>query len=56
MVPEFRDGNYGAGLRIGTARIITRIAAGRNVVLQGVPRVTEPQNETPIPFGLSAFF
>ena len=49
MVPQFREGNYGAGLRIGTARLVTRIAAGRNVVLQGVPRVTEPQSETPIP-------
>ena len=49
MVPQLGDGNYGAGLRIGTARIVTRIAAGRNVMLQGVPRVTEPQNETPIP-------
>jgi uncharacterized protein len=49
MVPQFRDGNYGAGLRIGTSRIITRIATGRNVVLQGVPRVREPQNGTPIP-------
>jgi len=49
MLPQFTDGNYGAGLRIGTARIVTRIAAGRNVVLQGVPRVAEPQSETPIP-------
>jgi len=53
MLPQFTDGNYGAGLRIGTARIVTRIAAGRNVVLQGVPRVAEPQSETPIP--VSAF-
>ena len=49
MVPQFREGNYGNGLSIGAARIISRIAAGRNVVLQGVPQVAEPQTETPIP-------
>ncbi len=38
MVPEFRRGNYGAGLRTGVARIIGRIAEGRNVTLDNVPR------------------
>ena len=36
MVPEFRQGNYGAGLLAGTSRIIGRIADARNVTLQGV--------------------
>ena len=36
MVPEFREGRYGDGLRIGVERIIGRIAQGRNVTLQGV--------------------
>jgi uncharacterized protein len=38
MVPEFRRGNYGAGLLAGTSRVISRIAEARNVTLQGVPR------------------
>ena len=37
MVPEFRKGNYGAGLLDGVARIIGRVAEGRHVTLQGVP-------------------
>lgn len=36
MTPEFRQGRYGDGLRIGTERIIGRIAQGRNVTLDGV--------------------
>lgn len=36
MVPEFRRGNYGAGLLAGVSRIIGRIAERRNVTLQGV--------------------
>jgi uncharacterized protein len=36
MVPEFRNGNYGGGLRAGTERIIGRIAQGRGVTLEGV--------------------
>jgi uncharacterized protein len=38
MAPEFRNGNYGAGLLAGVSRIIGRIAEARNVTLQGVPR------------------
>ena len=37
MIPRFRTGNYGEGLRAGTERIIGRIAQGRGVTLQGVP-------------------
>jgi len=36
MVPEFRNGRYGAGLAAGAARIAGRIAQGRNVTLTGV--------------------
>jgi uncharacterized protein len=36
ITPEFRNGNYGAGLVAGVSRIVTRIAEGRNVTLQGV--------------------
>ena len=39
MAPEFRSGNYGAGLLAGLQRIVGRIADQRNVTLQGVPRV-----------------
>jgi uncharacterized protein len=38
MAPEFRSGNYGAGLLAGVERIVSRIAEQRNVTLQGVPR------------------
>ena len=47
MVPEFRRGNYGAGLLAGVSRIASRIAEGRNVTLQGVPR-DNSQDETPV--------
>jgi uncharacterized protein len=36
MIPEFRNGRYGAGLLNGTARIVSRIAEARGVDLQGV--------------------
>lgn len=38
MVPSFRTGQYGQGLLNGTARIVRRIAQGRNVTLTGVPQ------------------
>jgi len=43
MLPEFRRGDYGAGLVAGVSRIIGRIAERRNVTLQGVrpPEETE---------------
>jgi uncharacterized protein len=46
MVPEFRRGNYGAGLLAGVTGIAQRIADRRNVTLEGVPaagRTTAPQ-------------
>jgi uncharacterized protein len=36
IAPEFRQGRYGDGLRIGAERIIGRIAQGRGVALDGV--------------------
>jgi uncharacterized protein len=53
MVPEFRQARYGDGLRIGTERIIGRIAQGRNVTLQGVrvPRERTPQGAPSLPAG-----
>jgi uncharacterized protein len=49
MVPSFRRGDYGEGLLAGTSRIVNRIAQGRNVTLQGVPR--EPQRRVVQPGG-----
>jgi len=36
MVPEFRNGGYGQGLLVGTARVVGRIAKGRGVTLKDV--------------------
>ena len=36
MAPFFRRGEYGEGILAGTQRVISRIAQGRNVTLQGV--------------------
>ena len=54
MTPFFRDGRYGEGLRAGAARIVGRIAQGRNVTLQGVEIPQEPRRGggTPIPGGV----
>jgi uncharacterized protein len=50
MTPHFRNGNYGAGLIAGTARIVGRIAQGRNVQLPGVTLPRERRREgSPIP-------
>jgi uncharacterized protein len=46
MTPEFRQGHYGAGLLAGTTRIINRIAEGRGVTLQNVPREAAPPRST----------
>src|SRR4029079_9048384 len=54
MAPAFRTGDYGTGLRAGAARIVARIAQGRNVTLQDVPlpREVEQPEDTPIPFAV----
>jgi uncharacterized protein len=41
ITPQFRQGNYGAGLVAGVQRIVGRIAQGRNVSLQDLPQ--QPQ-------------
>jgi uncharacterized protein len=46
MTPQFRNGNYGAGLLAGTTRIINRIAESRGVTLQDVPRETADRRST----------
>ncbi|HEY3042863.1 MAG TPA: TPM domain-containing protein [Vicinamibacterales bacterium] len=52
MVPAFRSGDYGTGLRAGTTSIVTRIAQGRNVTLPDgtVPRTVQAPAGPPIPF------
>lgn len=45
MAPAFRRGAYGEGLTAGVTRLIGRIAQGRNVTLQDVPR-PEPVRRT----------
>jgi len=55
MVPEFGAGRYGAGLRAGTARIIARIAQGRNVTLEGV-RAPQQTRQRGAPFPVSFVF
>ncbi|MEO6213789.1 MAG: TPM domain-containing protein [Vicinamibacterales bacterium] len=50
VTPHFRNGNYGAGLVTGTAAIVNRIAAGRGVQLQGVPREPVRRRTQSAPF------
>lgn len=54
MVPAFREGRYGDGLRIGTERVIGRIAQGRGVTLDGVrvPRESRPSTTDSLPFSV----
>jgi uncharacterized protein len=61
MVPEFRRGQYGAGLVAGTARIVNRIAEGRQVTLTGIEVPSqladdeEPGISVSLPFVLLLF-
>ena len=57
MAPEFRQARYGDGLRIGTERVIGRIAQGRNVTLDGVriPREQPASDGGSISFGTIVF-
>jgi uncharacterized protein len=43
MVPAFQRGQYGPGLEAAVTRLIGRIAEGRNVTLQDVPRPAQVQ-------------
>ena len=54
MAPEFAAGRYGNGLRLGTERIVGRIAQGRGVSLEGVraPRAARQRDSTPFPIWL----
>jgi uncharacterized protein len=54
MAPEFRQGRYGDGLRIGTERAIARIAQGRNITLEGVRIPRERPSPTGTPIGPAA--
>jgi uncharacterized protein len=42
MTPQFKNGNYSAGLLAGATRIINRVAERRGVELQNVPRERRP--------------
>lgn len=42
MIPAFRQNDYGGGLKAGVARVVGRIANGRNVNLDGVEPVRAP--------------
>ena len=56
ILPEFRSGNYGRGLAVGTTRIINRIADARGVNLQDVPRdAPRQQPQFHIPIGTIIF-
>jgi len=48
MAPAFRRGEYGVGLRDATARIVGRIAQGRNITLD-LPAVPAPQPPETMP-------
>ncbi|MEO7275290.1 MAG: TPM domain-containing protein [Vicinamibacterales bacterium] len=60
ILPEFRNGGYGAGLVAGVTRIINRIADGRGVSLQDVPRSApgagRPTLQIPLPAILLVVF
>jgi uncharacterized protein len=61
MIPYFRQGQYGEGLKVGVQRVIARIGQGRNVSLDNVHAPAAPQSERRsrnsgrIPFGLYVF-
>jgi uncharacterized protein len=45
IAPEFRRGDYGAGLTAGVSQLVQRIADGRQVALQGAPARVERRRE-----------
>jgi uncharacterized protein len=62
MIPYFRQGQYGEGLRVGVTRVIARIGEGRNVSLDNVHAPAAPQPSAQqsrggrrIPIGLYVF-
>ena len=56
MVPEFRQGAYGAGLLAGVQRIAGRIAERRNVTLEGAPPQQDGPQGDDVGLGGSAIF
>jgi uncharacterized protein len=62
MVPFFRQGKYGEGLRAGVIRVMGRIAQGRGVTLDDLPAAprTRPQGPRargfPLPFVILILF
>jgi uncharacterized protein len=58
ITPQFRSGNYGAGLLAGATRIINRVAEGRGIKLQDVPaEQPAPRRRSPgIPVGTIVFW
>jgi uncharacterized protein len=46
MIPEFRNGGYGQGLLVGTARIVGRIAKARGVTLPDVQLPTDEERDS----------
>jgi uncharacterized protein len=46
ITPQFRNGNYGAGLLAGATSVINRIAERRGVTLQDVPPPQAPRRTT----------
>ena len=54
IAPEFKNGNYGAGLLAGTTRIVNRIAEGRGITLQDVPQTGGGSREEKLPDPYSA--
>ena len=55
MLPDFREGRYGAGLAKGTTRLIQRIADGRGITVTGVakaPASVRVGKQTGFPAGL----
>jgi uncharacterized protein len=46
ITPQFRGGNYGAGLLAGATTIINRVAERRGVTLQDVPAAPPPRRST----------
>jgi uncharacterized protein len=51
MVPEFRRGDYGAGLLAGVSRIAGRIAERRNVTLEGAPQQADDNDADEVGLG-----
>jgi uncharacterized protein len=46
IAPRFRQGAYGPGLVAGVQRIIGRIGEGRNVSIEGAPRIPQRRRAT----------